>query len=508
MRYLSTLILSLAGAIHLIAQQPAAGFSREWLSPLEYKLNDYHVREHSSLQPAAHGLEKSFYLLADSAYAAKAYSSSIEITPLFDLSTGAGAGSSSQAIGFGTVGAAASWQKGDRWSASLGYALTGGLVPSYIGRFADSLRVMPGWGYAVKDMADLYHAHYTFGHVGYAAGSLFHFEIGQGKHFWGDGRRSLILSDVASPYPYFRIDTKVWNIKYTNLWMKLDDISLGGNYAGRRGKYAALHALSWNVTRDFNLTFFEMVVWQDRDSSNRRTMDFNYLNPVVFYRPLEYAQGSADNVLMGLGFKVKASLRLQLYGQLVIDEFLASEVRGRRGWWGNKFGGQIGLKWFDAFTQGLHFQSEFNVVRPFTYTHGSSVQSWGHLNQPLAHPFGANFYEGMLLARFNRGKWNFSEQFTYGAFGRDEPGLNQGGNIFRSYRGPAETFFNSILQGERHTLHYQQFMASRPLEKWKGTEIFFSHVWRIEKSRISSNSEHLLMVGIRSSGLLRNQVDF
>ncbi|MFN9798541.1 MAG: gliding motility protein RemB, partial [Bacteroidota bacterium] len=139
--------------------------------------------------------------------------------------------------------------------------------------------------------------------------------------FWGDGRRSLILSDVASPYPYFRVDTRIWKIKYTNLWTRLSDIHGGRTFSERRGKYTAMHALSWNVTRDFNLTFFEMVIWQDSDSMSTRNLDLHYLNPVLFFRPVEYAQGSADNVILCLGFSIKARTKLQVYGKIVLDEF-------------------------------------------------------------------------------------------------------------------------------------------------------------------------------------------
>ncbi|MFN8776160.1 MAG: hypothetical protein ACK5XV_05265 [Flavobacteriales bacterium] len=493
-------------ASRALSQVPADGFIRGCLTDLDYKLNHWKVNTHHSLQPAAAGLDSDWLVLADSSYTSHAYRSRFRIRPVADLSAGAAVAPDSRPLAFGRAGFLADWYHEDRWSASLGYALDGGLLPGYVRTFADSLRVIPGSGYATVS-GDLLMAHIPVGHIGYRAGKYVHLQLGRGTHFWGDGRRSLILSDVASPYPYFRVDTRIWKIKYTNLWTRLSDIHGGRTFSERRGKYTAMHALSWNVTRDFNLTFFEMVIWQDSDSMSTRNLDLHYLNPVLFFRPVEYAQGSADNVILGLGFRIKARTNLQVYGQIVLDEFLFREIRNREGWWANKFGGQIGIKWFDAFTPGLHFQLEANAVRPFTYTHGSPVQAWGHLNQPLAHPLGANFFEFLLASRYAMGEWNLTAQATWGNFGRDEPGLNQGGDIFQSYRNPADIYGNSLNQGVRHVLHFTEVGLTRsiPGTAWEG---FISHVLRYEEGGHQIHRDHLVCVGVRTSGFLRNRLDF
>ena len=90
-----------------------------------------------------------------------------------------------------------------------------------------------------------------------------------------------------------------------------------------------------------------------------------------------------------------------MYGQLLLDEFKLSEVRAGDGWWGNKFGFQLGGKYIDAFNiKNLDLQLEHNRVRPFTYSHGDSVANYTHYNMPLAHPLGANFQEVIGIARY------------------------------------------------------------------------------------------------------------
>ncbi len=496
------------------AQQPAIGFSRVPVSSFEKKLNQRNVQEHGNIQPAAYGMEESYYTLKDSSYAVDKYTSEINLNAFGSLAGGYQFQKNSRAVGYLMAGGEARWHKENTWSASLGYTLNGSMPAEYLQTLADTMRIQPGVGYAVNDGNNLYHSHYTYGNVSYKAKRWFHFELGKGKHFWGDGYRSLILSDAANSYPYARITTKFWRIKYTNLWAQMRDISAGQLLKNARKKYVALHALSWNISKEFNWSIYEMVVWQDRDSNNHRTLDINYANPIIFYRPVEYSQGSPDNVLLGTSVRYKATPRLQFYLQLMLDEFYLDKWRAGSDWWANKVGGQFGLKTFDLFTPNFNLQTELNVVRPFTYTHGSPIQSYSHVNQPLAHPMGANFIEWLLFLRYESNQWSFSEQFSWAAYGRDRDidgdgsNDNLGGDIFRSYAGPFRQYGNEITQGLKSTFHYHEFTAARRFLKNDAYEIFGSHIMRFEKNEFKTSLDHMVMVGIRATGLLQPQRDF
>ena len=54
---------------------------------------------------------------------------------------------------------------------------------------------------------------YANGYISYVPSEIFKFQLGHGKHFIGDGYRSLLLSDNAINYPYFKITSTFWNIK-------------------------------------------------------------------------------------------------------------------------------------------------------------------------------------------------------------------------------------------------------------------------------------------------------
>ena len=76
----------------------------------------------------------------------------------------------------------------------------------------------------------------------------------------------------------------------------------------------------------------------------------------------------------------------------MLDEFTAKEMFANNGYWANKYGIQLGGKYFDAFgVRNLDLQAELNMVRPYTYSHYDSTSNYTHYNQPLAHPLGADF---------------------------------------------------------------------------------------------------------------------
>ncbi|HQW85219.1 MAG TPA: hypothetical protein PK987_12175, partial [Ferruginibacter sp.] len=158
-------------------------------------------------------------------------------------------------------------------------------------------------------------------------------------------------------------------------------------------------------------------------------------NPIIFYRHIEGTVGSPDNALAGLDVKANIAHRAQIYGQLLLDEFILSKIKNDPTYWANKWGLQLGVKYVDAFgVPNLDIQLETNRVRPFTYSHNDTVANYTHYNQPLAHPLGSNFQEFIGIVRYQPApKWYVYLQAIYYYKGLDSAGINYGGNIFRDY---------------------------------------------------------------------------
>lgn len=335
--------------------------------------------------------------------------------------------------------------------------------------------------------------------IAYRPSRFFTFLGGYGKNFFGEGYRSLLLSDHASNYPFLKIETAFGGIKYVNLYSVWNDNSVNPfNKSLDKMKFSASHYLSWNITREFNLSVFESVVWQSKDSLANRGFDLNYLNPVVFYRPVEYSSGSADNVLLGLNLSYNLSGKHKIYSQVIIDEFLLSQIKSDQKWWGNKYGIQFGYKTNHFFIPNLYFQSELNLVRPFTYSHKYSVQNYGHLNASVTHPIGANFYEILNIISYQKNAFSLTHKLTFAAFGTDRDSVNFGQNIFNSYADREDDFGHLIMQGERRNVLNESIIFEFPVCRAIDLYLNATYNYRMQWTSSHTHHTHFFSVGLRS----------
>jgi len=319
-----------------------------------------------------------------------------------------------------------------------------GRFAGYYNDYAETLKpsggnpaIIPGMGIAKRFKTDAYDFPLAEANITFAPSKFFDFQLGYGRNFIGDGYRSLFESDGASPYPYFKINTNFWKIKYTNTYMWLKDVrpdvTLEKTYAT---KFMANHYLSWNVSNKLNLGFFESVVWTD---TNNRGFDVNFVNPIIFYRSVEFSSSSrSGNALLGMSGKYKWNNNVNLYAQFLLDEFSVGDMAAGENSWKNKFGYQLGVKYFNAFKiKDLLLQLEYNHVRPYVYSHSAVITNYGHNNQSIGHQWGGNFEEFVAIGRYHKGRYYADAKFTVGKRGLDfdtaEDSYNYGGNIYKSY---------------------------------------------------------------------------
>lgn len=319
-----------------------------------------------------------------------------------------------------------------------------GRFAGYYNDYAESIKpsggnpaIVPGVGIAKRFKTDAYDFPLAEANITFTPNKFFDLQLGYGRNFIGDGYRSLLESDGPSPYPYFKINTKFWKVKYTNTYMWLkdvrNDVTAERTYAT---KFMANHYLSWNVSNKLNFGFFESVVWTD---TNNRGFDVNFVNPIIFYRTVEFTSSSkTGNALLGITSKYKWNNNFNLYGQFLLDEFSVSDMKAGEQSWKNKFGYQIGAKYYNAFSvKDLLFQVEYNHVRPYVYSHSAVITNYGHNNQSVGHQWGGNFKELVTIARYHKGRYYADAKVTVGTRGLDfntaEDSFNYGGNIYKSY---------------------------------------------------------------------------
>lgn len=341
--------------------------------------------------------------------------------------------------------------------------------PNYVNEYVERNDALPGNGLikeyenpglGITNGYDFLNAQGYFGinitrHIG--------LQFGHGRHFLGHGMRSIFLSDFANNYFYLKLNTRVWKFHLQNIFAELtgegrDQIATTDL---KTKKYIAAHYLSFKVSPAFSFGFYESVVF-----SRNNQFELQYLNPVIFYRSVEGAIGSPDNVNIGLSAKLNLFKTAQLYSHFIIDEFVYNElIIERRGWWGNKYGFQAGIKYFDALgVDHLDLQLEANIIRPYTYTHRDSAASYTHDGQALAHPLGANFREVIASLRYQpHPKWLINGRLMYAEVGEDDTNQNWGNNILLSYNTRVNDYGNDIAQGVEATIQLARLEVSYQL---------------------------------------------
>ena len=368
--------------------------------------------------------------------------------------------------------------------------------PDYVYDFIRDKSAFPYEGFW-KDGAgnsrtwDFFHAR---GYLTFNATKSINIQAGHDKHFMGNGFRSLMLSDFSSPMLFGKITTQLGPIKYTNLFAQLtEDIMFAGQNPGD-GKYPkkflASHRIDVSILHNLEIGLFEAVV---ADSSN-----INYFNPIIFYRSVEQNQGSPDNTLVGMDFKLNLKKKYQIYGQFVFDEFVISELRSG-GSWRNKFGVQLGGKYIDAFNvPNLDLQAEVNIARPYFYAYERPALSYSNYRNPLAHPMGANLKEIVLVGKYQPiPKLFVTGKIIRTQYGEDQNGINYGGWVLSDTDDRVREGDFKIGQGVATTNTYLELSGSYML--LHNVFLEWKNILRKKESEIADRSSNtfITMLSLR-----------
>ncbi len=372
---------------------------------------------------------------------------------------------------------------GKQFSFSATIAENWARFPQFFSRYAWAThpRIVPGYALNKSETRDVIDYPLSVGYFAYKPSKFFFFEVGHGKHFIGQGYRSLFLSDNASSYPYFKVEASFWKVKYTTMWTAYQDMrdAVTVNNVFQK-KFSAIHYIDWNALPKLHLGFFETVVWYN---INHRGFDVNFLNPLVFFKTAELEAGSgASNAIVGLSADYRLPFDVQVYGQFVLDEMTVSKFFGDAGYWGNKFGYQVGLKYFDAFhIPNLFMRAEYNTVRPYTFSHHNIITNYAHNFQALAHPWGANFKEFLFETQYRKNRIYLHNILTIGKKGFDFAGDDHpyGGDIFRYIR-PEDKRIDDVhtLQGNLGQILMNQLEAGYVLNPATNLKLFGGFLYR------------------------------
>lgn len=370
------------------------------------------------------------------------------------------------------------------------FTTTQTIFPSWVKEYVEQSGAVPGEGFWKRYEGEGYGYFSAMGHVNFNISKSIQAQFGHDRNFVGEGYRSLIISDFSNPYVFVKLNTKIWKFNFTNLWsQKTADVTY--DFAGRPTddrypqKWFSHHRLGINIGKKLNVGVFESVM--------KNQFDWNYLNPLIFYRWVEHQLGTPDKVMLGTDFKWNFTPGMQLYGQFVLDEFVFGEFFGIDGPNSirNKHALQAGYKYINAFkVNNLDLQLEYNQVRPYTFQEKFENQSFTNYRTPLTHPLGANFREAVAIVRYQPIPRLFTNlTMLYQYFGDDPSAdINYGKNILKDRTNPNTgigLFGNVIGQGVENRV----LMANLNLSYMVRQNVFLDLSHSIRNQKIENEDQ-------------------
>lgn len=351
--------------------------------------------------------------------------------------------------------------------------------PSYLSNYVDSFAVVPGMIRAKEFKTDGYDYAIAMGQISFKPSKYYNVQFGQGKHFIGNGYRSLFLSDNSAPYLFLRNNFTWKNWKYSFVTSSLLNTNLNGImyaphewYEGYQKKTAHFKFLSYTLNNSIEFALFESCIFQIKDST---AFNINTLNPLPIIQSMQYGLNNQNNTAIGLQITAKIPFQSIIYGQFLLDDMERNHLFDSR--LRNKTAFQLGIKTQQEISSHRFFGLlEYNHARPYTYAHSSSNQSFTHYNQALAHPLGANFTEFVIIANYRFKKISLELQYNSIKTGKDEEGINYGHNPFQSddmiYNGSLDINQLSQNQGNLTKISHLQLCFSYLINPQSKLEAF------------------------------------
>jgi len=215
----------------------------------------------------------------------------------------------------------------------------------------------------------------------YIKNPAFDIEIANSPFSWGwSSGRSPILAADAIPFNRISLYKNIGSLQLEYFHGSLLSTSIRNIHLSniKEEKYIAGHRAQIKFNKNFHASLSELVVY------GNRSPEIGYLNPISFFWAKEHNLGDLDNILIAfdLGYRIKPGTIV--YSTLVIDELSWQDIMSD--WWGNKYSYQIGLFLTSSNLSIPDLRVEYNVTRPWTYTHPDF--SYAHRDKSLGSSYG------------------------------------------------------------------------------------------------------------------------
>ena len=333
--------------------------------------------------------------------------------------------------------------------------------------------------------------------IGYKPNKNISIELGEDKTFIGDGYRSMLLSDYAAAYPLLRVTANLSkHVQYMAMWSYMQDQKAVpfNSFSNNRRKWGAFHYIDWTITNRASFGFFNALIAEEaNDKGEGHGFDLNYINPIFFSSSLRPSGTIPDHTLFGFNGKYKVLNKTTVYGQLLFDQSISPNTNSNKSW-------QLGFRGFDFLKQkNLNYLFEYNTAGAYTYSNQNPINSYTQLNEPLAHPYGANFSELLGIVNYSIRKFDFQGKILYSKYGLDINNINYGKNITLSNNVNLPSGILTNRQGLATTLKFAEGTIAYLINPKYNLRLEVGAVLRDEQNVLGDKKTAILSFGLRSS---------
>jgi len=132
---------------------------------------------------------------------------------------------------------------------------------------------------------------------------------------WGPGQKDyLLLSGFAPPFDMLKLEAGIGKFKFLFFAAALDEKTVSDTL---RQRYLSGHRINIKPKPYLELGASEVVVY----GGAGRSWELYYLNPILLYYGEQFNQRKDDNPLWSLDFSFTRIKDMELYGELLIDDF-------------------------------------------------------------------------------------------------------------------------------------------------------------------------------------------
>ena len=212
-------------------------------------------------------------------------------------------------------------------------------------------------------------------------------ELGKFNRHWGNGDRSLFISDKAPSYPQIGFKYKL-NKKLNYLYLhgflnsNIPDSSRSSYYENNFSRRSisiprniAAHRIDWKLNDKFVFSFNESVIYATR------ILDIYYLIPILPFYPIENYLGDTDNIQMGFDILFRINELQKTYLSFFMDELTPEWIFKSKNH--NWFGWQFGYSMRDVILKGSELQIEYNWTDQRIYMHKYTINDFYNHNHPI-----------------------------------------------------------------------------------------------------------------------------